>query len=261
MNVSDMMYANCRARNLRKKDPNVADENFMFLASTLGGKWPGYWRSTDEKVNFIPNPQSDIRVEEGYGEWVVKATSNASLSMTHEHSGPTNELYIRCIFQMPTHMAGVWNITPYDIFSVASDSGNLVKLSARRENLNSPNPSKWIFDAEWVSPSGQRKSVSLSINAEYQSGGDNYMNNRRAIYDVKLFIPKSEPGRLLVTKHETRVSVGVSETPIEGGTFGFNDSSGALTVVLNSSTPGKGTNQRISFNRFGIGNKITTAQP
>ena len=259
MNVSEMMYANCRVRLLQKKDPNVADENFMFLASSLPSVWKGSWPDVDNSTKLTPNFSASIRVLDQYGRYYVEMNSSASLSFPHKHNGPTKELYLRSQVKVPVYMAGTWDIRPYRVCTIVIDGTQKAYIECEPTNTGSTAVA-WKFTAGWFDASGEFRSVSTIMNSGIVAD-DNTKTNENTFYDIKLFIPKNRPASLVVARMLTGETATATQGSATGVAYGFNDSAATFTAILNSHKEGLGTNQKLSFVRFGLGNKITTARP
>jgi len=264
---SSLLFGTCRERNLIRLDPNVPDENYMFLVEqdnpiSSGSVWSSFERDTsllrmqDSGSLAITTPEGFRSVWSGGG-----VLSNLfGMKFTHPSSTSTGELYLRTQVWLPiVNTTPVWwSITDNPIVTIVDNVTGEVVLRL-----------KWV----WNGDHGDDRNKSYDIHLEYKDRlgakhtlqGTYVFPDRRSSasgyrsVDIKVFLPKDGPAELMAYRIGYPDSVILSLKGTEGQ--GYYDSQPNQNLTINSMDGLTSTNSITRFIRIGVGNKISTARP
>jgi hypothetical protein len=260
--VISQLFSSCRERNLRTLDPNVPDENYLFLVTnTVPELGSSIWKSFDNSVQMNPLTgwtgfyytwMPDRSIFAGF------RTQRFGYGFVHPSATSSGELYLRVQIGIPKAPAASgqwWAYSENPIVVIKDNVDQSLKLSLSWLYNGDTNAATRDLSRTLVLKFVDRDGVDRTLSAEYVFPvGEEYMN-----IDIKVFLPKDGPAQLVAAPLET-TNPPIVNTSLTVGR-GYYDIQPDQTLAVNSYDGVTPTNCLTRYMRVGIGNKITTARP
>ena len=281
---ASLLYTSCRAAHLRHVDPNVADENHLFLATSLPDKWNHYrvseWDSIGKDSKWYINKPgsttayysgSDLpglfwlgyRSEaSGTDNWLMYKENDRVLSGTD-----TGELYFRTKFTMSASwgtygaISGGETSMSCPVITTFDASGDLVwSLEARVDKDPTGDFVKeYGVRLIWRDFDGTLHTGPwIAMPWRIFSPSEGRLMTSYA-WDVKIGIPRANYPWVNISSVNVP-EVGSQTYGHNVGSFGIFKADPGISVLGGSEKNGSPT-MPIAYYRIGYGNKISTAKP
>lgn len=262
------LFGSCRERNLKVLDPNVPDENYMFLVSgSVPDLGTDYWKSSNTNIRM--NALNGFR---GFSAtWMPNrmiwsgglSSSMFGYGFDHPNLTSTNELYLRAQIGIPVAplSSGVWSaITDNPIVTIIDNITKDPKLKL-----------SWVWNGDTMSAT---KDQTRTIKLEYKDKND-VTRVLSTVFtfpvsaetgkpimnlDIKVFIPFNGVAKLSVGPIPLENSLPPVVVSGSAG-VGYSDTQPNQFFSINSYDGITPTHCMTRYSRIGVGNKISTALP